>query len=261
MRSEATTATAPAAAWRAALAQRLRPLIGSWRRATAALDARPPRERAALGAMAVAALVALELLVVWPIRDQRGAVVGAVQAQLQADAAARQALQEQQEAEASTWQARLIKAERELRNHGHGHARGEALGTWLQRALADQAVALVALRDLGVQEAETPAAAAEAHPAAPAAASSAAAPAAATTPAGTSAATAEPAALPLFRLRYELTLDGDVASLTAAVQALGQRMRPLRIERLRVAAGVGGVGARATLVFVIVTPERAWISL
>lgn len=240
------------------------PLRRTWTNLTQTLDAKPERERAAFGALALAVLVALEFLWVLPMRAQRQAVLSAAQAQLEAEQAAALEQQQQQANARAEAEARLVVLERELRAHGVGASQGETLAAWLQRALADQSVTLVSLRDLGTQEAEPPAASPAVPGAGPAAEAAAAmaAPADTATPApGTGAPEAAvPTRAMLYRHRYELTLAGDAAALTAAVQALGERLLPLRLAQVRIASG-DGVKVQATLAFVVVSPQRVWISL
>jgi hypothetical protein len=235
------------------LSATLAPLLKSLRelthKALALLDAKPPRERAALAALAIAGLVATELFVVLPIRSERAALAAAVLAQKQDELDAEQAQRDQWMAEQTAIEARLVHVAAELRERGAAAAQGESLALWLQRALADQAVKVVALRDLGMQEIETTPSAPAAHDSTDAATTTTAAP------------SADKSHPPLYRHRYELTVCGPVPHLTGAVQALAGRMLPLRIERVRLASVADGTEVRATLVFTIITAERTWITL
>ena len=225
-----------------------------WRHALARLDAMPPRERLALGAMALAALLALELMVVLPIRERRAVLVGAMAAEAQAVQDNATAEQTRLLAEQAALEAQLAAAELELRKRGAGAHRSEALGHWLHKALAGQPVQVVSLRSLGAAELEV-AAASAGQGTSP---SEAAADPAGAGHGGPASAANQNA--PLFRHRYELMLAGDAEPLITAVRSLGERMRPLRIERVRLGSR-DGRSVEATLGFVIISPERSWITL
>lgn len=236
-------------------------LWAAWRaqgRATSQrIDAMPPRQRGALALLVVAALAAAELMWVLPARDRRVTVVQAMAAEQRATEDAEQARRGQETQEQSALEARLAAVEVELRRRGAGSVRSESLGLWMQRALAGQAVRVVALRDLGIVEIDTNAATAEnAGDAAAPVVSAATAAADPSTAAHGATPQAQP---PLFRHRYELTLAGDVNELATAMQTLAERMLPLRIERVRVSSRDGTV-IHAALGFFVVTSERTWIA-
>ena len=226
-------------------------LRAGWARLAAHLDGKPPRERLALAALAVASLGALEVGLIQPVREQRQIVARAVAEQQRAVADAEQARLELQAAEQAALQTRLERVERELSRRGAGPAQAESLAGWLARVLAGQAVRVVSLRDLALQELDTT----------PASASDPGAPGAGGEPpqdgAPDGAARQHPA---LYRHRFELTLAGEVGGLASAVQHLGQRMLPLRIERVHLASP-DGRSVQATLTFVVIAPERTWITL
>jgi len=206
------------------------------------LDRKPLRERAALLALACAALLAIEALLVLPQRDRRSSVAGALAAEQQAAQEAEQTDLAQHQAEDQALRERLAHVEQQLRQRGADASRGDTLAGWLRRALIDQPVRVVALRGLGTQELEPPATATAAD---------------STSPPAAAAAAHAPA---LYRHRYEITLAGEVNELHAAVQLLGERIAPLRIERVRLWSA-DGKAVQATLGFVVVTSERTWISL
>ncbi|MBI5719462.1 MAG: hypothetical protein HZC37_17480 [Burkholderiales bacterium] len=243
-------------------------LVARWRQAQELLDTMPSRERLALLALALAALMAAEFLVVLPMREQRQVVASALDAETEAAAAAEQARTEQLAQEQAALESRLAAVEWELRRRGTGGLRSESLGAWMQRALAGQPVRVVALRDQGVQEIDAAAVTAgaagdgadRAHGASAANGAGVPATAAAVVAAAATDPAAPAAAATLYRHRYELTLAGEVADLGAAMQVLAERLAPLRIERVRLSSG-DGIAVHATLGFVIVAPQRTWIAL
>ena len=223
-----------------------------WQRLRAHLDGMAPRERLALAAVGLALLGAIEVGLVWPVREQRQAITAAVTAQELAESDAQQALLDQRSAEDAALQSRLDEVDRELARHGAGRLHSEPLAAWLARALAGQAVQVVALRDLALEELDTTPASAS-DPGADGATSAAAG-------AGHTTGAVPAQHAPLYRHRYELTLGGDVDELSAAVQRLGERLLPLRIERVRLASA-DGLKVQATLTFVVIAAERTWITL
>jgi len=199
-----------------------------------------------LGALLVAAVAlagAAEWFVVWPMHERRGDVVEAARAQAQGVAdAALQAEQAREQVRAAL-ATRTRALDQELASLGRDPSGGQPINALLARALQPQAVRVVALRELGVEEMEMPAAAS-----AGAGVAGEAGPAAAVTP-------------PLlYRHRFELRLAGEVPALLAALTALEQGVRPLRAERVRMAPG-DDHAVHLTLTLVVLGTERVWLSL
>ena len=211
-----------------------------WQTLLDRLDGMPARERGLLIVGALALLVALELLVVWPMHGQRQTVVDAATAQAQNEAtAAAQAVAALAQAEADL-QTRLATVERELKVLGAGKASGEPMGFLLSRTLRGQGVQMLSLRELAVEELDT---------------APAAVPGQDTTANATGA--THP---PLFRHRWELRFGGEVGALRAAVQSLDDGLRPLRIERVRIGSSDGRT-VEATVTLVVIGTERTWLSI
>jgi len=206
------------------------------------LDRLPARERSLLVVGALALLVGLEMMVVWPMHGQRQTVVDAASAQAQSEAdAAAQAAGAQAQALAEL-QTRLATIERDLKGLGAGKASGEPMGFLLSRTLRAQGVQMLSMRELAVEELDT-------------------APAAAAGPDMVAGAVAAgPAHPPLFRHRWELSFSGEVGALRAAVQSLDDGLRPLRIERVRIGSR-DGRAVEATVTLVVIGMERTWLSI
>jgi hypothetical protein len=230
------------------------PLLKQGQAAVARVDAMPQRERLALFCAVLALLCAAEALWVMPMRSQRQNIghAAAQQAQSEADAAAEA---EQTRAQQQTdLEERLAKLDAELMRLGAGESAGKPLGFLLTQGLVRQGVQVVGLRELAVEDIDTLASAgAEAAAAAPAPAAS------------------DAAAPMLYRHRFELTLDGTPDALIAAVRNLDRDARPLRIERVRMAAHTTtrsaeqtadpAPGVRATVTLAVISNERTWLSI
>lgn len=219
--------------------------LATWpplRKALATLETMRERDLGALLVVTVALAGAAEWFVVWPMHARRGDVVEAARAQAQdvADAAL-QAKQAREQARAAL-AARTRALDQDLASLGRDQPSGQQINALLARALQPQAVRVVALRELGVEEMEMPAAAS-----ADAGVAGEAAPAAAVAP-------------PLYRHRFELRLAGEVPALLAALAALEQGVRPLRAERLRMAPA-DDHAVHLTLTLVVLGTERVWLSL
>ena len=221
------------------------------------LDAVPERDRYAMLAAGLALVGALEVVGVQPMRNKREAIQQAAisEAQNASDAAA--AAETDQATQAADVTARLAKVEAELASMGvsagagagagvgpgGAGSRGESLSFLLSRTLQRQAVNVVSLRALGVQELNL------------------AVPADAATTAGTVIADAAAPSKAMYRHRYELTLGGEIAQLTASVAALEHGLLPLRIERVRLASTGSDNAVQATVTLVTIGLERTWLSL
>ena len=223
----------------------------------ARLDAIPERDRYAMLAAGLALVGALELMAVQPMRDKREAIQLAATTEAQGVSDAAAASEADQATQAADVTARLAKVDAELAALGVGAgagagsgagvggrgARGESLSFLLSRTLQRQAVNVVSLRALGVQELNL------------------AVPADAATTAGTVIADAAAPSKAMYRHRYELTLGGEIAQLTASVAALEHGLLPLRIERVRLASTGSDNAVQATVTLVTIGLERTWLSL
>jgi hypothetical protein len=207
------------------------------------IDALQNRERACLMLAALALLAALEWAVVWPLQERRSAIATAGQQAEQEQTDAADAEQQAAAGQRNQLEATLQGLEHDLQRLGGAKASGEPLTFLLQRLLAREPARIESLRELALEEIDAAALnqappAPDANPAAP--------------------------AITLYRHRFELTLSGEPASLVSAVRALDSGARPLRIERVRLAAsataGAAGV-LRATVTLSVIGAERTWLSI
>ncbi|MBL8323632.1 MAG: hypothetical protein JNJ89_01610 [Rubrivivax sp.] len=253
------------------LASRIAALQAAARTRLDGIDSMPGRQKGGLAALAMVALITAEFGWVLPIREQRDRVVAASLAEQQAAEEGERQRREHLASEQAAIELRLASAENELARRGAAASRSEPLGAWMQRALAGQPVRVLAMRDLGVTEIDTAALAIASTPETPAPGqdtaaraptAQGAAPGAEPTPAtdATTQAARASAHPTLYRHRFELTLTGGVDQLIDATGALAERMAPLRIERVRLYSR-DGVAVELALGFVIVTAERAWMTL
>jgi hypothetical protein len=224
------------------------------------LQALNGRERVCIVLMLLAVLAGLELLWIAPLHDKRVAIEAAALQQETHAIEAEQARLMEQSRDAAALKARSEAVEQALARLGSARApqAHQSLGAWLDQALAGQAVRLVALRDLEPESVSVEPlvlAGAAADTAAPNANANANANANVNTSAGSATPTA-----PLHRLKFELQLLGEPAALAQAAQTLAERMAPLRMTRLHLARTEAGT-VQATLLFVILAPEREWIRL
>lgn len=214
-------------------------LGAAWAALGGHIDALPDRDRHLLLVGALAVLVAADLMLVQPLGAKRKAVVAAAAEQIAStqaehDRVAQELAQSRHQLDA---QARRLDAE--LQRLGAERPDGEPLARLLRRVLARQGVAVVSLRDLDVVEVEAGGSAT-----------------AASTPEG-----AEHTRL-LFKHRLELTLDGQAAALVAAVAALDQHARPLRIERVRLVAQAGpATTQQAVITLAVLGTDRTWLAI
>lgn len=240
-------------------------LLVSWRqKAIAPLEAMSERDRMALLLAGLALVAAIDWFAVWPMNLQRASIVQAAlaQAQATADAAAQAQLELSKAMEALDERARSLDAD--LAKLGMAQTSGQQLGSLLNRALQQQAVQVLGLRETAAEsiEATSPAATGTGSAAgALANASSAIATAAVgAAPAPTGEAGAAAPAVALFRHRFELRLQGEVPALLVALSTLEHDVKPLRISRVRL-EGAEGRQARLTLALVVLSTERVWLSL
>lgn len=213
-------------------------LRAAWVALTGRIDALPDRDRHVLLVGTLALVLAADLLLVQPMSARRTAVLAAATAQAD-ETQAELDRTEQARAEArNELDARAAQVERDLQRLGAERPQGEPLALLLRRVLARHGVAVVALRDLDVVEVDA------AQPAAAAA-----------------SAPADERPRTLFRHRLELTLGGDAAALIQAVEALDRQARPLRIERVRLAARAGSAAPQAVITLTVLGTERTWMSI
>ena len=206
----------------------------------------PERDRFALLAAGLALAVAAEWFVVWPLHRQHDLIVDAARAEAQA---ARDSEEEGRQARhqvLTALQLRTRTLDAELAQLGAVRRSGQRLSTLLARTLQPLPVHVVLLREVGVEEVESPAA-----PTTPGAQG-------ATPPSGGQAPPAGPVLL--YRHRFELRLDGPLPALLATLKALEQDVRPLRIERIKLASVEQGA-VQLSVVLVGVGTERTWLSL
>jgi hypothetical protein len=209
----------------------------------ARIDRLNPRDRMALAAGLLAAVVGVEAMVMLPMRDKRQRIEQSVQSDTALQAAEQATLQADQarrlaelQADTSTQQAKL--ATLGLKNT----AQHDTLASVLSHSLQHQGVALTALKGLQVEAIPVLAPSAQVADA---------------------AVVAEPTApATLFRHRVEVRIEGPVPSLTRALDLLEHQLMPLRIERVLVTpADAAGVTAQATVVLTTISQERTWLAL
>ena len=220
------------------------PLPPHLRRAIDALaahiDGLQNRERAWLMLAALALLAALEWAVVWPLQERRSAIAAAGQQAEREQTDAADAERQAAASQGKQLEATLQGLEDDLHRLGNAKASGEPLTFLLQRVLAREPARIESLRELALEEVD----AAALNQAPPVPDASPAAP-----------------AIALYRHRFELTLSGEPASLVSAVRALDSGARPLRIERVRLAAAGAAGALRATVTLSVIGAERTWLSI
>ena len=228
----------------------LRKAVKPW---LARLDAIPDRDRYALLAAGLALVGAVEWMAVLPMRDKRDAIELAATTEAQGLADARATAESEHATQAADVTARLGKVDAELAALGVGGSRGESLSFLLSRTLQRQAVRVVSLRGLGAQELSLAVPGEAVGNAVTGVVTGAVADAV--------PATIEPQPKALYRHRYELTLGGDIDQLTAAVAALEHGVRPLRVERIRLASNGLDDAVQVSVTLVTIGMERSWLSL
>jgi type II secretory pathway component PulM len=217
------------------------------RNAIAKLDAMPQRDRYALLAAGAALFLGVEFMLIQPQQTLRESIKAATEAQRQEQATAQATAENERVQQKEALTAQLATLDQTLIKlgvtSGTVGTKGESLSFLLSRTLQNQPVSVVSLRTLDVEEMSvTPATEATAEQALMVV----------ETP-------SESQSKLLFRHRYELRLTGDLNALTQAVQTLEDGVRPLRIERVRIASNEGALVAGITLVTVGL--ERSWLSL
>lgn len=210
-------------------------------------QALPVRDRRALVLALIGAAIAAEALWVWPMRQRRLAVAAAAQAEHDGQLQARADRESQAQATRQALRAELARLDRELQRLGRDGGPREPLSSLMQRSASGHGLTLLSLRALPAEPVQ----------AAAVAASGAAASATDAAEAPADAASAPP---PAWRHRIELQVAGPALPLLQRLDALVQLMAPLRVERVRVAAGTAGE-ATATLTLFTIGPERTWLEL
>ena len=218
-------------------------LTAAWRAACARVDALPVRDRHVALAGVLAVAVAADLFWVQPLSGKRSAVVTAIAEQAQSAAAERAAAEQALAQAKRELDERAKRLDSDLQRLGAERSSGEPLAHVLRRVLTNHGVRVVALRDLEVIEVD------------------ATNPAAATTPAAPAVAAANERTRTLFKHRLELTVSGDARALLAAIAAIDRDARPLRIERVRLAAVESSVMPQASITLAVLGTQRNWLSI
>ncbi|MDE2401082.1 MAG: hypothetical protein KGL90_05415 [Burkholderiales bacterium] len=205
------------------------------------------RDRAALFAALLAVIIGLDMLVIMPLNAQRKSMLASMAATAQDSVQAQAAASKQRDELATGLAQRKASVDKDLAAFGLNNGLKDSLSFMLARTLRQQAVTIQGLRALTVEELTI---------AAPAAATAEAA------PASDEPASAAPASLPpqLFRHRYELKLQTELASLPATLDALENSSRPLRVESVHLQAQPTGV-IEATVMLVTIGLEKTWLAL
>lgn len=226
-------------------------LLANWQaKAIAPLEAMSERDRLALLLAGLALVGAADWFVVWPMNQQRDSIVRAALAEAQAtsDAAAKAEMDRSQAMAQSKERSRQLDAD--LAKLGMAQTSGQQLSALLARALQQRDVQVIGLRETAAETVETTS------------------PLTSGAPSTASADASEVAAAPdslaatksLFRHRFELRLLGETPSLMAALAALETEVKPLRISHVRM-EGAEGKQAQLTLMLVVLSTERVWLSL
>ncbi len=211
------------------------------------LDSLSRRDRLSLAAGLVALAVGAEMTVIEPLhvkrlRIEQSAVADAASQQQARAAAEAEAAAQLQAALARRAQLQADLAALGVKDGLRSDSPRETLAAFLTRSQRNGSVALVSTQGLPVEPVQ-PAAAPEAAVAVDASAAAATAPDM------------------MFRHRAELTLEGDVAGLTEAVDWLERGLAPLRVERVALSSRNGGASVRATVVLTTINQERTWLAL
>ncbi len=219
----------------------------------ARLEAMPQRERLALAGALVALCFGADQLLAMPARAKRQNIEHALQSSASELEQARLAREAELRARDEGLTLRQRKVATELAQVGAKAAPRESLRFLLNSTLQGLPVSVTLLRALPGEEVTI----AEGD-------SPQAAPGAASAPAGAASAAADAAAPAnnrvLFRHRYELQLQAELAPLLRAVEMLENEVRPLRLERVQLrSTAQGELQANVTLITLGV--ERSWLSL
>ncbi len=234
------------------LLKRLRTAL---RQRYAKLDAMPQRERLALAGALVALCFGVDQFLAMPARAKRQNIEQALQASAHELEQTRLAREADVRARDDGLALRQRKVATELTQVGAKAAPRESLRFLLNSTLQGLPVNVTLLRALPGEEVtisggDTP------EPQA-AAASAGAVAGAATTPADTAAPANNRV---LYRHRYELQLQADLAPLLRAVAVLEDDVRPLRLERVQLRRSAQGQ-LQANVTLITLGVERSWLSL
>ena len=211
------------------------------------LDTLSQRDRVLLMLGLLVALVGVEMLIVQPAHAKRQRIEQATVADStsQADTQGRAAAD--LETQRAALRVRGMQVQARLAavglKDGVKGAPVEALGVFLSRTLLNQGVVLVSTQVLPVEVVNTSGAVDDAAIA------------------GAQAASAAESIPTLFRHRTELTLEGSIAGLTAALDVLERDFAPLRVERVRLATRGATDAVQASVVLTTVNLDRTWLAL
>lgn len=205
----------------------------------AALDKLPQRDRWTLAVGVLALALGVQSLVVSSARERRLAIESSsVADRAERSESETQALADKTR-ERDALKTRQALTAQQLAELGLASTPHDAIGALISRALPGNSVQLIGLQALPTQELSAPT---EDNPNAVAEAAS----------------TAPPAPM-LFRHRAEFRLEGPVAPLLQALDAVEHRLAPLHIEQVRLTAVPGGAQARVTLT--TLSRDRNWLAL
>lgn len=224
------------------------------------LDALPGRDRALVAGLLLALPILVEWVWVWPLHDRRTSIADAVVASRQEVDAARLAASQDALQAVAGLERSLQDLDTELARHGSTSRGSEPLSRVFERLLSPQPVHIVALRELPSQDVVAPSAAGPAATALAAVTGAAADGAPGSADPAAMVAAAAPAVV-LVRHRVELELSGEPGHLVAALRALEQGARPLRVERVRLHAVDDRATVHLGIVFTAVTADRSWLTL
>ncbi len=219
----------------------------------ARLEAMPQRERLALAGALVALCFGVDQFLAMPARAKRQNIEQALQASAHELEQTRLAREAEVRARDDGLALRQRKVTTELTQVGAKAAPRESLRFLLNSTLQGLSVNVTLLRALPGEEVtisggDTPE---------PQAAAASAGAGAATAPADTAAPASNRV---LFRHRYELQLQADLAPLLRAVAVLENDVRPLRLERVQLRRSAQGQ-LQANVTLITLGVERSWLSL
>lgn len=232
------------------LLERLRTAL---RQRYAKLEAMPQRERLALAGALVALCFGVDQFLAMPARAKRQNIEQALQASAHELEQTRLAREAAVRARDDGLALRQRKVATELTQVGAKAAPRESLRFLLNSTLQGLPVNVTLLRALPGEEVtisggDTPE---------PQAAAASAVAGAASAPADSAAPASSRV---LFRHRYELQLQADLAPLLRAVAVLENDVRPLRLERVQLRRNAQGQ-LQANVTLITLGVERSWLSL
>jgi hypothetical protein len=224
------------------------------------LDSLSHRDRLSLALGLLAVAVGMEMMWVEPMQAKRQRIEQSAVADTASRQEAKAAADSERRLQLQDLRARGEQLQASLAAMGMADAikperQAEALSSFLARSLQQKGVVLVATHALAVEVVNAPATN-DGAAAAVASESAASSPDVKTGP-------------QLFRHRTELTLEGSVAHLIAAIDLLERGMAPLQIERVKLAsrnadksaAAGSSTAVQATVVLTVINQERTWVAL